>query len=335
MNKESIQQLLNSRGMIQETLPLRKDEAEGGCGVIGIACEEKVAGRHLLPALYQMRNRGNGKGGGIAAAGLAAEQFGVTPDILENNYLIAIAYLDKGCQSKVEREFIYSIFDVHHTYLVPHLPDFRVLKGIDVQPPEVVIYFGRIKERKIEDFQQQHPLISLSREAVEDEIVYQNSYCLNKAFYAAEGDKRAFVLSNGKNLLVLKMVGYGDDVIRYYQLENLLAHVWIGHHRYPTKGKVWHPGGAHPFVGLNEALVHNGDFANYSSLCEYLAQRNIYPLFLTDTEVSVLIFDLLFRNYQYPLEYVIEALAPTTEWDYTQLPADKRDIYKLIQTTHM
>ena len=141
---------------------------------------------------------------------------------------------------------------------------------------------------------------SLKNYPNEDECVYQNSYRLNHTFYASTGEKRAFVLSNGKNMLVLKMVGFGDDVIRYYQLEDFLAHVWIGHHRYPTKGRVWHPGGAHPFVGLNEALVHNGDFANYFSLCEYLAQRNIYPLFLTDTEASALLFDLLYRKYNYP-----------------------------------
>jgi len=133
----------------------------------------------------------------------------------------------------------------------------------------------------------------------------------------------------------LKMVGYGDDVIKYYQLEDLHAHVWIGHHRYPTKGRVWHPGGAHPFVGLNEALVHNGDFANYASISEYLAQRDIHPLFLTDTEVSVQVFDLLHRIYEYPLEYVIESLAPTTERDFTKLPEDKKHLYKLLQTTHM
>jgi len=57
----------------------------------------------------------------------------------------------------------------------------------------------------------------------------------------------------------------------------------------PTKGRVWHPGGAHPFIGLNEALVHNGDFANYYSVSDYLRQRNVFPLFLTDTEVSVLV----------------------------------------------
>ena len=86
---------------------------------------------------------------------------------------------------------------------------------------------------------------------------------------------------------------------------------------------------------MNEALVHNGDFANYASVSEYLAQREIYPLFLTDTEVSVLVFDLLHRTYDYPLEYVIEALAPTTERDYTQLPEDKKRIYGALQATHM
>ena len=60
------------------------------------------------------------------------------------------------------------------------------------------------------------------------------------------------------------------QVAQYYKLENFNAHIWIAHQRYPTKGRVWHPGGAHPFIGLDEALVHNGDFANYYSVSEYL-----------------------------------------------------------------
>jgi glutamate synthase domain-containing protein 3 len=86
---------------------------------------------------------------------------------------------------------------------------------------------------------------------------------------------------------------------------------------------------------MNTALVHNGDFANYSSVCEYLAQRNIYPQFLTDTEVSVHIFDLLHRIYNYPLEYIIESLAPTTELDFDRLPKEKQSIYRAIQATHI
>jgi len=67
----------------------------------------------------------------------------------------------------------------------------------------------------------------------------------------------------------------------------------------------------------------------------YLRQRNIAPLFLTDTEVSVLLFDLLDRVYGYPLEATIEALAPTTERDFELLPPDKKRLYKAIQTTHL
>src|SRR5512137_393721 len=83
------------------------------------------------------------------------------------------------------------------------------------------------------------------------------------------------------------------------------------------------------------ALVHNGDLANYHSVSEYLKQRQIYPQFLTDTEVSALLFDLLTRTYHYPLEYIIEALAPTTELDFDRLPPEKQKTYKAIQSTHI
>ncbi len=313
---------------------LRKGEAEGGCGVIGIACVEKIPGRHLLPALCQMSNRGNGKGGGIAAVGLSPEFFGVSQEILEKDYLLAIAYLDINFKDEVEKGFIHPIFEIDKVHAIDHIQSYTAIKDLQVAPPEAVVYFVRVKKSVLDEYKKNHQN-HLTDQQIEDEIVYQNSYHLNKAFYSSTGEKRAFVLSNGKNLLVLKMVGYGEDVIEYYKLGDFKAHVWIGHHRYPTKGKVWHPGGAHPFVGLNEALVHNGDFANYYSICEYLAQRNIYPLFLTDTEVSALLFDLLIRTYQYPLEYVIEALAPTTERDFTLLPPEKQEIYRLIQTNHI
>jgi glutamate synthase domain-containing protein 1/glutamate synthase domain-containing protein 3 len=338
---EIVEKLIRSREClvpVRAQPPLRKGEAEGGCGVIGIACSEKIAGRHLLQSLQQMRNRGNGKGGGIAAAGLVAEELGVTREILENDYLLSVAYLDPATRAEVERTSIAPIFDVDSVFAVPRLDSAQ--SALEVRPPEVVLYFVRVKTGAVDEFQEENNLqlsadSGLSTSRIEDEIVYQNSFRLNRAFYASEGEKRAFVLSHGKNLLVLKMVGYGDDVVRYYQLENFHAHVWIGHHRYPTKGRVWHPGGAHPFSGLHEALVHNGDFANYASICEHLAQRNIYPLFLTDTEVSVLLFDLLHRTYGYPLEYVFEALAPTTERDFTLLPEQKQRIYRHLQTTHI
>ena len=136
-------------------------------------------------------------------------------------------------------------------------------------------------------------------------------------------------------MLVLKIVGYAEDVVRYYCMDDFKAHVWIAHQRFPTKGRVWHPGGAHPFAGLDDALVHNGDFANYQSMVDYLKQRGLRTMFLTDTEVAILVFDYLSRVHNYPLEYIIEALAPTTEMDFDLLPKAKQEIYRKIQIAHM
>jgi glutathione S-transferase/glutamate synthase domain-containing protein 1 len=311
------------------------EAAEGGCGVIGMASNVQVAAQHMLQSLKQMRNRGNGKGGGIAAVGLVPEEFGVSQEILDNDYLVAIAYLDSEIREELEAEFIDKVFEVDHIHVQEHLADYTALEGLEVPPPEVIAYFVRVKPDQVEKYRQKFGIPDAPKRTIEDEIVFQNSFHLNIAYYKSTGEKRAFVLSHGKNLLVLKMVGYGDDVIRYYQIEDMQAHVWIGHHRYPTKGRVWHPGGAHPFIGLNEALMHNGDFANHASISEYLAQRNIFPLFLTDTEVAVQVFDLLHRTYGYPLEYVVEAMAPTTERDFTLLPPEKQKVYRMLQQSHM
>jgi len=235
-------------------------EAEGGCGVIGMASNVQVAARHMLQSLTQMRNRGNGKGGGIAAVGLVPEEFGVTKEILEGDYLLAVAYLNISVREDLEKEYIYKIFDIDHVREEKHIADYTQLEGLDVPPPEVVEYFVRVKPEQVKKYREKFGMPDTSQRVIEDEIVYQNTFHLNIEYYKSTGETRAFVLSHGRNMLVLKMVGFGDDVIRYYQLEDMHAHIWIGHHRYPTKGRVWHPGGAHPFIGLNEALVHNAEY---------------------------------------------------------------------------
>jgi len=112
-------------------------EAEGGCGVIGMAASVPIAGRHLLQALQQMRNRGNGKGGGAAAVGLDPDFFGVQPEILANDYLLSIAYLDSSMRSHVESTFIEPTFTVDAMFQVPVLSDFRSIPGLEVQPPDI------------------------------------------------------------------------------------------------------------------------------------------------------------------------------------------------------
>jgi glutamate synthase domain-containing protein 1/glutamate synthase domain-containing protein 3 len=319
----------------QEPLSLTKSAEEGGCGVTGFACTVPLAGRFIYEPSIQMQNRGNGKGGGIAAVGLTPEQMGVSREILDDYYLLQIALLDPSCHAELERQYVLPNFEVALSTRQPHIADYRDIAGLEVRPPDVHRYVVRAKPEVLKAFAAETGLESLSPRDLEDEFVYRNSYRLNDTYYASLGDKRAFVLSHGRDLLVFKLVGYAEQNVQYYQLQDFKAHAWIAHQRYPTKGRVWHPGGAHPFVGVNEALVHNGDFANYYSVCEYLRQRNIRQQFLTDTEVSVQLFDLWDRVYKYPLEYIIEALAPTTELDFDQLPPEKQAIYRQIQATHI
>ncbi len=308
---------------------------EGGCGVTGFACNIPVRGKFIHEPSIQMQNRGNGKGGGIAAAGLVPEQIGVSREVLDSHYLLQIALLDASAEDEVEQKFVSPSFDIALSTKQPHIDNFRDIPGLEVRPPDIHRYVVRVKPTVLKAFGESNGLSDLSPRDLEDEFVWRNSYRLNDTMYASLGEKRAFVLSHGRDQLVFKMVGYAEQNVDYYQLEDFKAHVWIAHQRYPTKGRVWHPGGAHPFVGINEALVHNGDFANYHSVCEYLRQRNIKQQFLTDTEVSAQLFDLWDRVYKYPLEYIIEALAPTTELDFDQLPKEKQTIYREIQATHI
>jgi glutamate synthase domain-containing protein 1/glutamate synthase domain-containing protein 3 len=339
MNSDTIKRLGDSRRRLAESLnyppTMKKEAEEGGCGVVGFCCSEPVPGKHIYEPSRQMHNRGNGKGGGIAAVGLVPSQLGVTREVLDNNYMLHVAFIDTKVRPEIETQYIKPYFDIAASSQLDKVDDWKSVPGLEVLPPDVCRYFVRVKPAVLDAFIAKNNLQKLDRSEAEDEFISQNSFNLNQKYYASLGEKRAFVLSHGRDIMILKVVGYAEAIVKYYKIEDLCAHVWIAHQRFPTKGRVWHPGGAHPFAAIDMALVHNGDFANYHSVTEYLKQRHIYPQFLTDTEVSALLFDLLTRTYHYPLEYIIEALAPTTELDFDRLPPEKQKIYRAIQATHI
>lgn len=339
MRNDTVENILRSkRKLIENIAPADKStamEAEGGCGVIGFCCTEPVPGKHIYEPSRLMHNRGNGKGGGIAAVGFIPEQLGVTKAILEDCYMLHVAYLEGDSRSEVEKKYILPVFNIEKSSKLDTVDDWKTIPGLEVKPPDVYRYFVRVKADVLSNFITENKFEKLAPRDAEDELINQNSFKLNHEFYVAPKKQMAFVMSHGRNIMILKVVGFAEAVTQYYKIDDLCAHIWIAHQRYPTRGRVWHPGGAHPFTAMNMALVHNGDFANYHSVSEYLKQRNIFPQFITDTEVSALMFDLLSRTYKYPVEYIIEALAPTTELDFDRLPAEKQKIYRAIQATHM
>ncbi len=339
MYNDRIENILKSKRKLVENLDFSTNsvqmEAEGGCGVIGFCCTEPVPGKHIHEPSRLMHNRGNGKGGGIAAVGFIPEQLGVSREILDDCYMLHIAYLDPDSRVDVEKKYVDPIFDIKKSAKLDTVNDWKNVPGLAVKPPDVYSYFVRVKDNVLNKFISENKFAKLIRRDAEDELVNQNSFKFNHEFYVATKKQMAFVMSQGRNIMILKVVGYAEAVTQYYKIDDLCAHAWIAHQRYPTRGRVWHPGGAHPFTAMNMALVHNGDFANYHSVTEYLKQRNIFPQFITDTEVSALMFDLLTRTYKYPIEYIIEALAPTTELDFDRLSLEKQKIYRAIQAAHI
>src|SRR5512137_894774 len=106
MNNEVNQQLMRSRRQLAEQsgniTRVSKEAEEGGCGVVGLCCSTPVAGRHIYEPSRQMHNRGNGKGGGIAAVGFVPEQIGVTREVLDSHYMLHVAFIDTSLRLEIE-----------------------------------------------------------------------------------------------------------------------------------------------------------------------------------------------------------------------------------------
>ncbi|MDD5204294.1 MAG: hypothetical protein PHS17_02680, partial [Desulfobacterales bacterium] len=241
---DTIKKIIESRKPLVEDLrgrPTASTEGEGGCGVTGFACSIPVRGKHIYEPSRQMHNRGNGRGGGIAAMGFDHRMLGVSREVLEEDYCLQVAVLENGVIEEVENRFITPFLHVDFSERIPHIDDYRDIPGLGVRPPDVWRYFVRVKTDVLESFVAGRGLADLSGRQAEDEFIYQNTFRINKEFYDAYGKQRAFVLSHGRNFFILKIVGYAEQVVQYYQLDDFKAHIWIAHQRYPTKGRVWHP----------------------------------------------------------------------------------------------
>ena len=172
MNTDLIQRIMESRKRLIETSaingPSRKQEEEGGCGVVGFCCTEPVPGRHIYAPSVQMHNRGNGKGGGVAAVGFIPEQLGVSRAVLDECYLLHIALLDPSVRDELERKYIAPNFDIEASGRLDTVDDWQSVKGLDVKPPDVWRYFVRVKRDVLKTFVEHQRLTGLDTREAED-----------------------------------------------------------------------------------------------------------------------------------------------------------------------
>lgn len=108
----------------------------------------------------------------------------------------------------------------------------------------------------------------------------------------------AFVYMRSRWLDVYKVVGWPEDIARFYNIDELKSGVWIGHTRYPTNSPGWYPYQSHPFSVGDVAVVHNGDLSSYGSNVNLLKFVYGYDKFGgTDSEVIAHILWELYREY--------------------------------------
>src|SRR5204862_6141633 len=159
------------------------------------------------------RHRWSYREGGIATLSIMPEQLEQSEELLDEDYMHPVAYLYRSARKQVEYEHIRPFFRVDYESRVEAVDDYRSIPGLEVEPPEVYRYFVRVTPEVLEDFGLKNDLSGHRGIELEDEFVYQNSYRLNLQYYTSLGEKKAFVVSHGKNLIVLKLVGSADDVL--------------------------------------------------------------------------------------------------------------------------
>ncbi len=140
------EQILESRTELCSQVPplARNTEEEGGCGVTGFISSIPVTGKNIFEPSVQMHNRGNGKGGGIAAVGFIPEALGVSRQVLEDDYMLHIALLDESAAAEIEQQFIFPYFTIDKSEKLARIDDYRSI-GLEVKPPEIMRYFVRVK----------------------------------------------------------------------------------------------------------------------------------------------------------------------------------------------
>jgi glutamate synthase domain-containing protein 2/FAD/FMN-containing dehydrogenase/glutamate synthase domain-containing protein 3/ferredoxin len=184
--------------------------------------------------------------------------------------------------------------------------------------------FIRYPDLTIENYRDR---IEFLQEA-EDEYIYRLSRRITRENYGEVQQKKAAVLSCGKNSGCWKSDG------RHIPWELPDAPVNVIHRRLAT-GSVVDQMNAHPFAELHTALTHNGETTNYRTMWNRVSQFNLTPLAQTDTAVASLKLHLLSQYLHYPFDALVESFSPTTGWNLTQLPSEIKERFQRVQEVEL
>jgi glutamate synthase domain-containing protein 1 len=281
--------------------PYHDDKVIDACSIFGMmdTSGRRFSGNSVIRAIANMHDRGNGLGGGFAIYGLYPQY--------ANFYAFHIMYLSRAGLRDVEA-FLKDKFHVVHAEEVPTRLTPRI-----ADPPLVWRYF----------LEAQHE----PEEQSEDDYIVEKVMEINTKF------KDAFVFSSGKDMAVLKGVGYPEEIADYFCLEQYEGYLWTAHGRFPTNTRGWW-GGAHPFSILDWTVVHNGEISSYGTNRRFLEQFGYHCTMQTDTEVVAYAVDLLMRKHGLPIEIVARILAPPLWTDIERRPPGEQKLFRTLRQVY-
>ncbi len=276
------------------------DKVIDACAIFGAmdTAGRRFSGESVIKAITNMHDRGNGLGGGFAVYGLYPEHADL--------YAFHIMFLDNEDKQQTE-EFLRKHFTVISEEEVPTRPTAAIKNT-----PMVWRYFLDVPQNLPENT------------PVDD-------YIVAKVMDINTSTNDSFVFSSGKNMAVLKGVGYPEELAEYFRLEEYQGYLWTAHGRFPTNTVAWW-GGAHPFSILDWTVVHNGEISSYGINRRFLEQYGYQCTMQTDTEVIAYAVDLLMRQHNLPLEITARVLAAPF-WDEIERrpPAEQKLLRALRQ----
>ncbi len=282
--------------------PYYDDKVIDACSLFGImdTSGRRFCGEGIIRAIANMHVRGNGLGGGFAIYGLYPEYADL--------YAFHIMYLSGQGQQETEA-FLKERFDLVYAEEVPTRPTPAI-----TNTPLVWRYFLTTGQHKPED-------------ESEDDYVVDRVMEINTRL------KDSFVFSSGKDMAVLKGMGYPEEVAAYFCLEQYEGYLWTAHGRFPTNTPGWW-GGAHPFNILDWTVVHNGEISSYGINRRYLEQFGYQCAMETDSEVVAYAIDLLMRKHGLPIEIAARILAPPFWSDIERRPEEQQRLLRVLRQVY-
>ncbi len=291
---------MNNLSQIQN--PHNDSKVIDACSIFGMmdTSERRFSGEGIIRAMINMRDRGNGLGGGFAIYGLYPE--------FADLYAFHVMYLSQKSKQQVE-ELLQNKFKVVSAEEIPT----RLNRNIN-KPPVVWRYFLETGVNQL--------IVNSEDNYVVDTVMEINT-----------GMDDAYVMSSGKNMGVFKGVGYPEDIADFFRLEEYKGYLWTAHSRFPTNTPGWW-GGAHPFCILDWTVVHNGEISSYGINRRYLEQFGYKCTMQTDTEVVAYAVDLLVRQHNLPMGIVAKILAPPFWEEIDRMPSRQLELMRTLRQVY-